>query len=156
MREPDERTDGMTITEFLTARLDEDEAVASQLLTDLRSQIEAEWQGQEDDQGPMTPDRMLSAQLWRNYDGQQRWRSFARGQQIARLASPDRVLAEVAAKRAIVELHSEDALACYWSHDSMAHHEPGEACDTLCALALPYADHSDYDEAWRPREAWRP
>ena len=29
---------------------------------------------------------------------------------------------------------------------------PGDPCSRyiLCLLALPYADHPDYDEAWRP------
>lgn len=44
-----------------------------------------------------------------------------------------RVLAEVAAKRAIVEFHRAD----------------GDQCGTLLALAQPYADHADFQDAWR-------
>lgn len=158
----------MSISEFLAARLDEEGAVASQLLIDLRSQIEAEWQGQEDEQGPMTPSRMLSAQLWRNYDGQQRWRSFARGQQIARLASPDRVRADIAAKRAILtdyvttcRLRDEAAERIRAAGDhpgtedlrSWARaRDEAAVLDQLVMprLAQPYADHPDYSESWKP------
>ena len=72
--------------------------------------------------------------------------------------NPARVLAECEAKRRIVEAHPDG-------------HEPGEAvpfcstcepegpwnpathryqCPTLRLLALPYADHPDYREEWRP------
>ena len=60
-----------------------------------------------------------------------------------------RVLAECEAKRQIVEVHSVGAMACYWTQDSMSVHEPGEACETLRHLALPYAEHPDFDPAWR-------
>ena len=76
---------------------------------------------------------------------------------------PERVLAECEAKRRIVGIHELDPIEVYswgttgggcglcdhscetggntWGHDP---------CETLKALALPYADHPDYDEAWRP------
>jgi len=69
--------------------------------------------------------------------------------------SPARVLAECAAKRRIVELHrGQKAL---WDDDE----NPLEVvecpecgvlfpCPTLRLLALPYADHPDYREEWRP------
>jgi hypothetical protein len=72
------------------------------------------------------------------------------GTGIRDLVNPDRILADVAAKRAIVSLHTHPSFACYWSHDSMEQHDPGEVCDTLCALAQPYADHPDYREEWKP------
>ena len=46
-----------------------------------------------------------------------------------------RVLAECAAKRRIVEHHAPYA--------------GGSGRPTLLLLALPYADHPDYDETWR-------
>jgi hypothetical protein len=82
----------MTLTEFLTARLDEDEADAR------------------DDDGSPTPIGM--------------W-------------DPDRVLAEVAAKRAIVDKATDYDER--WALDEVLRH-----------IAAPYADHPDYDEAWRP------
>jgi hypothetical protein len=139
----------MTITEFLTARYDEEEALASALLIDLQSQVETDWKGQVDEQGPMTPDRMLKAQLWRDYDGQTRWRNFARGQAIARLASPDRALADIAAKRAIVAYAPRvDHLVSTieWEYSSNVDEE-GD--DLLRILAQPFAEHPDFDPAWR-------
>jgi hypothetical protein len=49
---------------------------------------------------------------------------------------PARVLAECEAKRRIVEMH--------------AYQEEHFTPDELRALALPYADHPDYREEWRP------
>ncbi len=55
-----------------------------------------------------------------------------------------RVLVACDAKRRIVELHAEDVHECV---DMVAVHEP---CTTVQLLALPYADHPDYDPAWAP------
>ena len=63
---------------------------------------------------------------------------------------PERLLLEVEAKRRIVDLHTgpqfgrPDAHLC---QDAMI---ADDWCETLRALALPYADHDDYDERWRP------
>ena len=55
-----------------------------------------------------------------------------------------RVLAECEAKRAVVGLHPEMLGWCQGcAHESYP-------CRTLLALALPYADHPDYREEWRP------
>jgi hypothetical protein len=65
-------------------------------------------------------------------------------------AHRSRVLAECAAKRRIVDLHRDargDCYSCSGDHGS----DPTAApCETVRELALPYADHPDYDEAWRP------
>ncbi len=55
---------------------------------------------------------------------------------------PARVLAECEAKRRIVALHPEVLTIC------QACGEP-YPCRTIEALAAVYADHPDYDEAWR-------
>jgi len=64
--------------------------------------------------------------------------------------TPDRVLAEVEAKRQIVHLHSGPD---YWKSpdfhlcvDSMT---DNDECETLHALAMPYADHPDFRDEWR-------
>lgn len=69
-----------------------------------------------------------------------------------------RVLAECKAKRRIVELHAPvgDAdliagLIC----DTCGSGEPYEyptpwPCHTIKLLAAPYADHAEFEEAWRP------
>lgn len=129
-------TQTATLTEFLLARLAEDEALA------------------------------LAAQG----DGEPQW--FA-------VPDPARVLAEVAAKRAIVEFHESwpvlvqkpptfDRADVEADINSMTYRmsqqiswlttqeyrtrfgdEPPTA-PMLAALAEVYADHPDYDEAWRP------
>lgn len=60
------------------------------------------------------------------------------------LVDPARVLAECEAKRRIVQLHGND-----WNPRGkcQACDEVGP-CDTLRALALPYADHGDFQEVW--------
>jgi hypothetical protein len=47
-----------------------------------------------------------------------------------------RIRADVHAKRKVVRLHA----GC----------GGGTGCPTLAYLALPYADHRDYDDGWRP------
>jgi len=88
----------MTLTEFLTARIDEDEGVARRVASHTQ----------------YVPPKSIGG--------------------IPRLGiigyPTARVLAECAAKRAIMARHN--------------------AASSLQLLALPYADHEDYDEAWRP------
>jgi hypothetical protein len=67
------------------------------------------------------------------------------------MSSQHRALREVQAKRFIVGEHGgRDP----WRVDPCDAHDPVTMatvpCDTLKALAAVYADHPDYDEAWRP------
>lgn len=57
---------------------------------------------------------------------------------------PARVLAEIAAKRRILALEPDGDHGGYPDGYSSAKHE------ALALLALPYADHPDYREQWRP------
>ena len=63
-------------------------------------------------------------------------------------ATPARVLVECKAKKAIVAEHRSDIGAdpCD-AHDASMETTD---CDTLRFLALPYADHPDYQPEWRP------
>jgi hypothetical protein len=70
-----------------------------------------------------------------------------------------RVLAECEAKRQIVAEHApsedypKDCRTCaQWWGDWDHSPPPGvpSPCPTLRFLVLPYADHPDYDQAWRP------
>ena len=63
---------------------------------------------------------------------------------------PERVLAECEAKRRIVEQHSEWAHVCPSGLNLWSDSEEWIGCRTLAALALPFADHPDYDEEWKP------
>lgn len=108
-------TDQPTLTEFLLARIAEDEAVAREAI----------------DCGP-------------------EWVHEA----MRYGANPARVLAECEAKRRIVEYRYS------WNLEAERMSEPpfgpifeakvSAADAVLRALALPYADHPDYDEVWRP------
>lgn len=71
--------------------------------------------------------------------------------------SPARVLAECEAKRRIVEMHPiyGDDLGDDAQHDcpgEWVNHvdDPNEPCPTLRLLALPYADHPSYRQEWKP------
>jgi hypothetical protein len=80
---------------------------------------------------------------------------------------PARVLAECEKNRRLIELHhateigwGPDVIGCdtchgempeTWGPDLLA---PGASlwpCETACLLALPYADHPDFQQAWRGR-----
>lgn len=117
----------ITITEFLTARYDEDQERAGSGWGSLR---------------------------------EERWENTNEGQSIL---TPRGVLADIAAKRAILRLHQN---AGYGYDASPPYGETGSCsectdrdyvglvdgdwpCDTLRALALPYAEHRDYHEEWR-------
>lgn len=118
----------MTLTEFLLARIAEDEARARKIHAD-RCETPAETIA--DSMGrPMGP--------WCDCD----WH-------VAR------VLAECEAKRRILELHSQPAFVATDGDEDNDYTRCGLCdelvpCDTLRALALPYADHDDFQEEWRP------
>lgn len=141
----------MTITEFLTARWDEDEAVA-------RAASPGTWtyRGVESVSGSTLYDETRSiARL--DYDQDDDERSVGRsiyeaeadanGAHIAR-HDPARVLADIAAKRAILEELVREEAANFGD----------QFLDGLCSglersarlLAQPYAEHPDYDESWKP------
>ena len=60
-----------------------------------------------------------------------------------------KVLAECEAKRRIVEIHGPSDRREY-DYALCKRCTDGHPCDTLRLLALPYADHPDYREEWRP------
>lgn len=126
----------VTLVEFLLARIAEDEQTARRAALHLER----------------NPSRL--------YDGTPpEWVAHVRG-----VGSPERVARECAAKRHIVEMHEEHRSrvmayrsprwADVWTDADKVDHKKAEARhrvseDVLHALAAPYADHPDYDEAWR-------
>lgn len=102
----------MTLTEFLTARIAEDERLVSEYPS-------------------LTPDFPPKWELGLYFEG-----SIA----MALTVPADRVLAECEAKRRIIDLLT-DAYGGTISHG---------ATRVLSALAAVYAEHPNYDEAWRP------
>ena len=129
----------MNITEFLEARIADDEELANAALVGMHGKHETAWDyagyilSSERDSTPKQ-DEFLTT--W--------W--------------PARVLAECAAKRAIVAEHGrdDDSSADYcetcavWWKCELGEGPPPVAwpCPTLRALAAVYADHPDYQQEW--------
>lgn len=115
----------MDLVEFLTARLDEDEQVAR-----------------------------AAGDGWYGYDPEQAIAMVPveDTQHIAR-HSPARVLAEVDAKRRVIaqweDARSQARNPVSSDNYRAARIEQGALAEVMCLLALPYADHPDYDKAWR-------
>jgi len=130
------------ITAFLAARLDEDEAAVHEAAAfyDDADENGVSWRGHEGENQNGSTHFWLVPHLGVIYDP-------ASGRHIVR-HDPARVLAEVKAKRAILARHSTGTGSL---------REFGgwycEVCDDGCAevpvLAAVYADHPDYDPAWR-------
>jgi hypothetical protein len=102
--------------------------------------------------GGETPaNRYLNGALWDNEGADSLSMEPATAAHIAR-HDPARVLAECAAKRAIVDTHYASEPSDYGDFTS-----PPRCvlcglkypCWTLCSLAAVYADHPDFDPAWR-------
>lgn len=111
----------MTLTDFLLARIGEDEATAREAIAE-RIRVRPDL---------TSPDIEVDALDWPSV--------------VA--VGGERFLAECEAKRRIVEMWSarfEQA-----DHPTIGAHATGLGL-AIRALAVVYADHPDYDEAWRP------
>lgn len=149
----------MELHEFLLARIAEDEKVArlapERMVERLEQQGEAIARSYGDPQPPEDDVSLADAMWWTAKDAAD-W---------IRRHNPTRVLAECEAKRRIVEQYAEylstvrayrsprwaDAMNEQDKQDARqaeARHRVAE--DVARLLALPYADHPQYDEAWRP------
>lgn len=142
----------MTLVEFLTARLDEDE----QLARTVEQNVGTERKGEpySDGSGIAVGDAFPSYP-WGAYDGELPF--------MAGPGHPSRVLADVAAKRAILALHPpetveqfdgtevnlEPPFRCDICWDPLSGDSAEWPCPTLLVLAGVYADHPDFDPAWR-------
>jgi hypothetical protein len=144
------------IVEFLTARLDEDEATANRAINPVPRQPtdSRNWSVEEfvpSEEGAVPAVTWVSDQ---EEMGVAQVNGDAKAVHIAR-HDPARVLADVAAKRAIIEWHAVRRTArdardpeeqatvdiCWCGYD--------RPCATLRHLAAPYADHPGYDPTWR-------
>ena len=139
-----------TLTEFLLARIAEDEAAATFHRDDAWNIQDTRRHWMDDPR----PELVGGGKLLAEFDGEhgvlaadhvQRW-------------NPGRVKAECEAKRRIVALHGfaswdtpggerRACTSCGYYEDEPVVDWP---CPTIRALALPYADHPDYREEWRP------
>jgi hypothetical protein len=128
------------LVDFLRARLDDDEKLA-------RAASPGPWHVDEDSDEILAVDGIVVAEGFALSGRQLR----ATIQHIAR-HDPARVLAEVDAKRRIAKVHERlpDAEFCVTCDAPSG--IPGEpsGCATLRLLALPYANHPDYRDEWRP------
>lgn len=123
----------MTITEFLTARYDEDEAVA-------RAASPGPWHTNAERDEVLAVDDIVVAEGFALSGPQTR----ATTQHIAR-HDPAYVLADIAAKRAIVKSW-RDPFGNWTAEQADAARAQKER--TLILLAQPYAEHPDFDPAW--------
>lgn len=115
----------MTLTEFLTARLDEEEAVAES------TGLHAQANGFDTGMPPMGSGGIRESPEYPTV-----------------YVNPKRVLADIAAKRAIVEEYVEADAYYRVRADAPAGELTGLRTAVLL-LAQPYADHPDFDPAWR-------
>lgn len=131
------------LTEFLLERIAEDEAVA------LRRKGTGFFKY---DRKPHTNKMGGSISYW--LDDWQGQAFIDVTEHIAR-HDPARVLAECEAKRAIVELHANNegdlergSCSTCTDRDYLGIVDDEWPCATIRALALPYADHPDFESGW--------
>jgi len=168
----------MTLTDFLLARIADDEAVARAAVASLligAPPETGEWRYQMDVITGMDGDELVSHVVRDgSHSDEGAWALAAedpgadsKAHHVAR-HDPARVLAECAAKRRVVALAAVMESMEYTIENEygslvqpsagVEFDEPVTAGDgdtypsarLLQHLALPYASHADYDEAWRP------
>lgn len=145
-------TQTLTLTEFLLARIAEEEAVVGDM-PDWHCTDSARGEGW----GSRGDCRICGAYM---FDGTENVTEEAYGEHLDEVHRRPRVLARCRADRAIVDLHP--TRTAYWwggeaevevcdtcSTGPYAQDEDVEApCPTLRALASVYADHPDYQPEW--------
>lgn len=133
-------TEAVSITDFLLARVEEEEAMARAAITDDRGNDS----GFADAFDRLTGREMLALHGMRFADAAARmivWNT------------PRRVLAECKAKRAVLDLHFE----CRWAGvpsgcsvcRTLRAIPDTYPCMTVRALAAAYVDHPDYSQEWK-------
>ncbi len=96
----------------------------------------------------MTLVEFLLARIGEDEKDARDWLPYARVRRLERW--PERILAECEAKRRIVVLHNTALDAHTVIGSDFEQGQVWMADASLRLLALPYADHPDYDPAWRP------
>jgi hypothetical protein len=142
------------LVQFLCARLDEDADLAK--ATDETDP--GPWKADARDEGGNDAHQGREGYGVVNSPGGDLWSCASSATAMASVTSrhvarydPDRILAEVTAKREIVALHRQVQPKWCSVCDIPGDYEGRPyGCTTLRLLALPYADHEDYNEAWRP------
>lgn len=120
----------MNLSEFLLARIDEDEAALAQ--------YEQAWS-----QAPRTPDPVY-----------RHWELGVDNEYAAIHIDPTRVRDECRAKRALIEAHAREWHTPHRDLSPMNRYiNKGRVGGLWIALqhaAMPYSAHPDYDEKWKP------
>ena len=132
----------MTITEFLLARIAEDEAVARYEVVHMKA---------DDPNRPTYHDGSMIGQYGQVKMSKDEYADFLRATFPTTIETPDpRLWAECEAKRRIVALHSsQDGVRFGYCEQCWDGNTPlPYPCLTLRILALPYVDHPDHDEDW--------
>lgn len=152
----------MTLTEFLLARIAEDEADARAAIDPERPGTHWQWVRNHDDvptPAPTWDDGSVGLRTVEHFPtpvvgplpafvlNHVEMDEPRAAPHIAR-HDPARVLAECEAKRLIVHRHHAPH-ECP-GNGPQTYYRTELGCPTVRDLALPYADHPDYDEAWRP------
>ena len=131
--------EAMTLTEFLLARIAEDEAVATAATpgpwrhNQDGDVLSSEWCVVDTESGANPPDVTDAAHIARH--------------------DPARILAECEAKRQIIDEHQIEvggASQCCVRCGVPGYESIEAPCDTIKYLALPYANHPDYLPEWKP------
>jgi hypothetical protein len=142
----------MTLVEFIQARYTEIETTAL-------AASPGPWH---DDGGCVSSEagQITDYGAYTRADGEpEEWEDQQRRADSAHIAlhDPAYVLADIAANRAILKLHKRfqvetERPGCdLCSYRDLDEQLIGDwPCQTLHLLALPFADHPDYDEEWRP------
>lgn len=161
----------MDVVEFLSARLNEDEAVARLLMAHPRLRW-AQGDGRDGDTGEVFAHVGLnsSTRCSEHPDGSPNLCSdvrilavdddFVRSEAAAAAIAehvarhdPARVLADVAAKRATLHEHGDVHCCSGRSYPDQVWPDidstPEIPCPTVRLLAAPFADHPDFDPAWK-------
>ena len=149
----------MDLVDFLRARLDEDQEVA-------RSAIAGPWAIAENGElyAPFFDREIRYGAGWSSVDhlyvtsDSEGLLPSVQEEQATHIArhDPARVLADVEAKRRIIELHrvivdsAWPAGHCLECWDQEAGDYRPWPCSTLQLLALPFAEHPDYRQEWKP------
>lgn len=159
----------MTLTEFLEARIGEDEAVARAAIDEDRPGTHWRWEIPDEGGDADAPRWLRTVEEFPTTSGVGPLPAFPLGYEFVAEPShamthiarhdPARVLAECEAKRRIVELFAETESTYHSFVDAQDHLDSylndsrigvEALTPVVYALASVYADHPDYRPAWKP------